>query len=60
MVVGADGYLTGKVALDLGHAESGALGEIAPDLPLVTTDLTLRGGKTLLGPFVVGKATKVY
>ncbi|HEY2659247.1 MAG TPA: DUF2125 domain-containing protein [Caulobacteraceae bacterium] len=60
MVVGADGYLTGKVALDLSHAESGALGEIAPDLPLVSTDLTFRGGKTLLGPFVVGKATKVY
>ncbi len=58
LTVGDDGYLAGRVALDLGHG--GGLGDAIPGVSLASTDLTLSGGRTRLGPFVVAKAPKVY
>ena len=63
--VDADGHLAGDLLLDFSHAggatqrlAGGGLGGLAG--ALARTDLTFSGGKIRLGPFVIGKAPRVY
>ncbi|QUD86916.1 DUF2125 domain-containing protein [Phenylobacterium montanum] len=58
--VDQDGHLAGAVTLDFSRA-GGASQRLAGGLiSLARADLTLEGGKIRLGPFVIGKAPRVY
>ena len=61
-VVDGDGYLSGSLKAGLARTGGGlmTLGEVTVLAPRVENDLDLRGGKLRLGPFVLGKAPKVY